>query len=197
MTCEVRSRVSNGQGNVARNVQTVHSLPPCFSSPHSCPPLSVSSIYLWQPDVFSGSFIYALFHQRGIPAAKCHGKLSLKIRNEFISLSFSPFPPLLSFLSSECLPRSSLFSPCMQSCKRSRAQLTGKNGKHLHTELRWKNKRTIPWSLLFFLCMKWGLSISEGEHDVLCLWVWKRRRTKWFFCCMKCTIISNRIELWH
>lgn len=115
MTCEVGSRVSNGQGNVARNVQTVHSLPPCFSSPHSCPPLSVSSIYLWQPDVFSASFIYALFHQRGIPAAKCHGKLSLKIRNEFISLSFSPFPPLLSFLSSPCLPRSSLFSPCMQS----------------------------------------------------------------------------------
>lgn len=167
MTCEVGSRVSNGQGNVARNVQTVHSLPPCFSSPHSCPPLSVSSIYLWQPDVFSASFIYALFHQRGIPAAKCHGKLSLKIRNEFISLSFSPFPPLLSFfvfsMSSQVLL---VQSPHAASTKRSRAQLTGKNGKHLHTELRRKNKRTIPWSLLFFCA--WNEDYQFQKENMMC-----------------------------
>lgn len=168
MTSEVRSRVSNGQGNVARNVQTVHSLPPFFSSSHSCPPLSVSSIYLWQPDVFSASFIYALFHQRGIPAAKCHGKLSLKIRNEFISLSFSPFPhPLLSFLSFPCLPRSSLFSSRMQSLANDPEISWLEKRESICTQsLDGKNKRTILWSLLFFCA--WNEDYQFQKENMMC-----------------------------
>lgn len=65
--------------------------------------LSVSSTLLWLADIFSASFIYALFHQYGVLLAKYQVKLSLKIRDEFISLSltfFFLFFPILLLLSS-------------------------------------------------------------------------------------------------
>lgn len=64
-------------------------------SPHSLS-LSVYSTLLCLPDIFAASFIYALFHQYGVLLAKCLVKLSLKIRDEFISPSLTCFSSLLS-----------------------------------------------------------------------------------------------------
>lgn len=82
--------------------------------------LSVSSALPELADIFSASFIYALFHQYGVLLAKCQVKLSLKIRDEFISLSLTFPPPLFIFYFFCCLhifpipSRDDFCSPCMQ-----------------------------------------------------------------------------------
>lgn len=101
MACEVGSRRRNGRGNLARGVQMVHY--PSLSLPSSLS-FSVYSTLLWLADIFSASFIYALFHQYGVLLAKCLVKLSLKIRDDFISLSLTCFFFFLPFFFSAVFP---------------------------------------------------------------------------------------------
>lgn len=149
MTCEVGSRVSNGRGKVARNVQTLHSLPPCLSSPHSCPSLSLSlpftcsSLTSSLHPLFMRFFISLAFLRQNV-MANCHLRSEMSLS---LSLSFAPSPhPMLSFF---VFFQVLLVPYRAESGKQSRDQLTGKNGKHLYTELRRENKRTIRWSLCF------------------------------------------------
>lgn len=143
--------------------------------------------------LFMHFFISAAFLWQNL-TTNCH------LRSE-MSLSLSLFltlpPPVLSFLSSPCLSRSSLFSPGMQALANNpEISWREKNGKHLHTQLRQKKKkkkRTITLCNHYFLRIKWGLSISEIGHDVFCLWVEKQHKSKYVFCSMKSTIISNTI----
>lgn len=113
-------------------------VPLSLSLPFTCGSL-MSSLH----PLFMRFFISVAFLRQNV-MANCH------LRSE-MSLSLSlllTLPPIALFfvfsMSSQVLL---LQSPHAESSKQSRAQLTGKNGKHLHTELRRKNKRTIPWSL--------------------------------------------------
>lgn len=128
MTYEVRSRLCNGQGNEARNVQTVHSTSPSL---HPLAPLSLP-LTCSSPDDFSASFIYALCHQCGVILAKINAKANCHLRsNIHLSLSFTFFQ-IPVFWSFSCLFSSSigwLMDPNVESNKYIRDQLTGKNGK--------------------------------------------------------------------
>lgn len=61
--------------------------------------LSASSTYVEPLDVFSASFIYADFNQRGVLLATCRAKLSLKITDEFIYPSLAHSSPFLATFS--------------------------------------------------------------------------------------------------
>lgn len=131
-------------------------VPLSLSLPFTCGSL-MSSLH----PLFMRFFISVAFLRQNV-MANCH------LRSE-MSLSLSPsHPSPIAFffvfsMSSQVLL---VQSPHAESSKRSRAQLTGKNGKHLHTELRRKNKRTIPWSLLFFCA--WNEDYQFQKENMMC-----------------------------
>lgn len=194
MTCEVRCRLCNGLRNVARSVQMVH----CSSLLLlPSPSLSVSSSLLQRADIFSASFIYAPFHQRGVVLAKCQVKLSLKIRDEFISLSLN-FVPFLCCLRISAIPsQDGLCSPCMQ-------RLT--NGLGIswleRMESRLAESESMAWLKLtlsritlyaiFPLHLERIMNFWNGTQCVLFM-IREAKQYKMNVFCMKCIPISNTI----
>jgi len=141
----------------------------------SPPPLSLSvySTLLWLGDIFSASFIYALFHQYGVLLAKCLVKLSLKIRDEFISLSLTC---LRGFFCLPSFPISSwndLCSPCMQRLTNGLeiSWLERMESRLAESESMARLKLTLSKITLYTItafspCIQWGLWIS-GRRYVL------------------------------
>ena len=197
MACEVRSRLCNGQGNLARSVRTAHS-----PSPSLLPSLylSVSSTFPWLADIFSASFIYALFHQYGVLLAKCQVKLSLKIRDEMtLSLSHSLLSPFFSCLRIFPIPsRDDLCSHYMQKLTNGweiswleRMEKLAENESMARLKLTLSR---IPFYTTFPLHLVRIIHFRNGTQYVL-FTIREAQQCEMSIFCMKCIPISNSIKL--
>lgn len=203
MTCEVRSRLCNGRGNLARSVQTVHSsslsllpsLSPSLSLPLSCCWLT-SSLH----PLFMQSFISTAFSWQNAKS-NCHlrSEMSLSLSLSLLhSLFFSSFLPF-SHLSNSFMGWL-VQSLHAESSKRFRDQLTRKNGKRaggkrVSARLKLTLSR-ITFYTLFPLRLVRIMNFWNRTQYVL----FTIREATWYkmnIFRMKCIPITNIIQLQH
>lgn len=150
-----------GKGNLARGVQMLHS--PSLSFPVLPLSLSVYATLLLLPYISSAFFIYALFHQYSVLLAKRLVKLSLKIRDEFISRSLTCLTFVLSSQLSNLFMEWLVQSPHAEANRQFRDQFTGKNGRK--AGIKCVNGSALTDTKQnhaeHYCCIQWGLWMSE------------------------------------